>query len=113
MLLVVCPVVSACATRTVAFTTDPPGAEVLVDGKAVGHAPVWAPVRGRWIFQGARARHMVRARADGLESGVYYLEPTEVFWPGAVGCVLLLGLGCPWAAQIPDEVNIRLAPVPD
>lgn len=101
-----------CTTRTVTISTDPIGAEVLFDHRPVGNAPLRIPVDGRWIYQGSRARHTIVARAPGLQSGLYYLEPTETFVPGAVTCVVLLGIGCPWAAQIPDEVNLRLHPAP-
>ena len=97
----------ACSTaRTVSFVSDPAGAEIVVDGRAVGHAPLDVAVPGRWIYQGESARHTVTARAPGLQAGVYYLEPTEVFIPGAVTCLLLVG--CPWVAQIPDSVNLQL-----
>ncbi len=76
----------------------------------MGPAPLKTPVRGRWIYQAERARHTVMARAPGMLSGTYYLEPTDAFIPGVLGCWLLLGLGCPWIAQIPDEVNVTLHP---
>ena len=81
-----------------------------MDQRPVGQAPRDVYVRGRWLYEGSRARHTVLARGAGLQSGLYRLEPTEVFVPGAVCCIVLLGLGCPWAAQIPDEVNLRLYP---
>jgi hypothetical protein len=99
-----------CTTRVVTVSTDPAGAEVLLDHRPVGKAPLRVAVAGRWIYQGSRAHHTVTARAPGLQSGVYYLEPTETFVPGAVACVVLIGIGCPWAAQIPDAVNLRLHP---
>lgn len=99
---------SGCTTRTVAISSEPPGAEILVDDRIVGHAPLRVSVRGRWIYQFDKSRHTVLGRSPGMQSGLYRLEPTDVFIPGAVGCVVLVG--CPWAAQIPDEVNVRLNP---
>ena len=98
---------SSCTTRAVTIYSEPTGAEILVDSRSVGTAPVVVPVRGRWVYQAA-ARHTVTARMGRRQAGLYPLEPTEVFWPGAVGCVLLLGIGCPWLAQIPDELTVRL-----
>jgi len=92
----------------VRIASDPPGAEVLIDGRSVGSAPLEVEVRGRWIFQDAHARHKVTARAPGFRSGLYYLEPNVPFLPGAILCWVLVG--CPWAAQIPDEVNLTLHP---
>jgi hypothetical protein len=102
---------TACS-RTVRIASDPPGAEVLVDGRPLaGHAPLQESVRGRWISEGKEAHHVVEARLPGMASGVYRLDPTEIFWPGAIGCVALIGLGCPWVSQIPDEVNLKLYPL--
>ncbi len=100
---------SGCSsTRLVSISSDPPGAEIFIDKRSVGIAPLETKVRGRWIYQDYRARHKVTARAPGYQSGLYYLEPTEPFLPGAIGCWFLLG--CPWKAQIPDEVNLTLHP---
>lgn len=93
--------------------SDPEGAEILVDGRLVGTAPLATRVQGRWVYQGARARHTVMARAPGMMSGLYRLEPDEVFVPAAVFCLPFpfFGVGCPWLSQIPDEVSLRLHPV--
>jgi PEGA domain len=107
------PVVAllGCTARDVTVTSDPAGADIFIDARPIGTAPVRSSVRGRWVYQGEGARHVVTARAPGMQSGLYYLEPTETFVPGAIACIVLLGAGCPWAAQIPGEVNVRLHPV--
>jgi len=43
-----------CSTaRLVSITSDPPGAEVFIDGRSVGTAPIEAKVAGRWVYWNA------------------------------------------------------------
>lgn len=84
--------VLGCSTsRLVSIGSDPLGAEILIDGRSVGTAPIETYVEGRWVYEDNRAHHKVTARAPGYRSGLYRLEPTEVYLPGAIGCVFLLG----------------------
>ena len=109
-IVVLALVLAGCSSsRLVTITTDPAGGEVLVDDTVVGNAPLKVEIHGRWAYQGSRARHRIYARSPGFQSGLYRLEATEVYFPGAMTCQFYaLWIGCFWATEIGDQVHLRM-----
>jgi len=84
--------VAAGCAHTVTVHTDPPGAEVSVDGVALGTAPVTFDERP------GSAPHQVTARLDGYAPSSMMLERSELaLWPAlglCAGSAACAALGC-------------------
>ena len=87
---------AGCVARTLVIESDPPGAEVRLNGAAVGKTPVHVPFRHYGVYD-------VEVRKAGFETvreGAPVLAPwwarfplgvfTELLWPGRIQDVRFL-----------------------
>lgn len=101
-------ILPGCVERLLSIRSDPPGAEITLDGQLVGTTGPDAPVRAPFDFYGERvvvARlpgHLPVRREVRLEPPWYQYPPfdllSELLWPGTIEDV--------------HEVRLELAPRP-
>ena len=78
-------VASGCATvnngfvQRVTVASEPPGAEVSVDGEPAGETPVTVSLGNRWWGQGGREA-VIRLEKDGFGTSEIWVEPQVSRW---------------------------------
>lgn len=93
--------------HTMVIETEPPGADVYLDGKHVGTSPVITEQR-----TGTGGRLYVSVTADSYETADVVITQSEWFlWPSILAATPLFGLGVVWVPFIGPVITLAWAAV--
>lgn len=97
---------TGCA-HTVVIESEPPGAEIVVNGEHLGATPVITEQR-----TGTGGRLYVSASADSYETADVVITQSEWFWwPAIIAATPLLGLGVVWVPFVGPVITLVWAAI--